>query len=98
MISKNIEIIKEYVIDKKHDTIIFTVRTKLYDDNVQYWLDLVEIAKKDFPQLTLDRVKSVMYGGDCYRRTKGIEFSLNVLATIKIPEGYVNGFSLTDIL
>ena len=92
MIRKEIEIIKEYVVNTKCKTIHFTVRTTLYDDSVQYWLDLVEIAKKDFSELNLSEVKSIIYGGCSYKGTRGIEFPLN--KPVKIPDGYVNGFKL----
>ena len=92
MIRKEIKIIKEHVVNEKNKTIHFIIRTKLYDDSVQYWLDLVEIAKQDFPKLDLSKVKSVVYGGDSYKGTRGIEFLIG--EPFKILDEYVNGFIL----
>ncbi len=86
MIKKTIKIIKEYVVNKEYGTIHFTVRTTLYDESVQYWLDLVEIAKQDFPDLNLDKVNTIVYGGDCQKGTRGVEFTLNI--PVEIPKGY----------
>ena len=92
MIRKDIEIIKEYVVNKEFKTMHFTVRTTLYDDSVQYWLDLMEIAKQDFPDLDLNEVKSVVYGGISYKGTRGVEFVLKM--PVAMPKGYVDGYKL----
>ena len=92
MIKTKIKIIKEYVVNEKYKTIHFIIRTKLYNDSVQYWFDLIKIVKQDFPELDIDKVKSVIYGGDSYKGTRGVEFSLDI--PVEIPDGYVDGFIL----
>ena len=96
MIPDRVKIIKEFVLNERYETIHFTVRTKWYNDSVQYWLDLIDILKKDFPDADLNKVKSVVYGGDCYKKTRGIELTLD--KPVKIPDGYVDGVRLTDTL
>jgi hypothetical protein len=91
MIRKNIEIYKEYIKNTKNpDKIHFVIRTRLYNDSIQYYLDLVEIAKQDFPEkdypdLNMKEIQAVVYGGDRFRKTRGIEFTLE---NVKIPKEY----------
>ena len=92
MIKDYIEIIKEYVVNEKHKSIHFTIRTEMYDDSVQYVLDLIEILKQDFSNFSMDDVKFVVYGGQCYKRTRGVELTIDMPA--EIPEGYVDGVRL----
>jgi len=96
MIGKKIRIIKEYN-NLKDNTIIFTVRTELYDDSAQYWLDLVEIARQDFPDLKFDDVKTFIYGGQVYKKTRGIEFVFDIPLEA-IPDGYVDGIRLEYVM
>ena len=44
------------------------------------------------PDADLSNVKSVIYGGRSYKRTRGIE--LTVDQPVKIPDGYVDGYSM----
>jgi hypothetical protein len=96
MIHKDIEIHREYVLNNNCGTIHFVVRTRLYDNSVQYWLDLVEIAKQDFPDLNLKEVETIVYGGDSIRKTRGIEFTLK--RPVEIPQGYFEICSLISTL
>ncbi len=90
MIRDGIKIIKEFVDHEKRDkrfkTIVFIVRTTLYDDSIQYFLDLLEILKKDFPDLDTNDIKSLVYGGMFYKRTRGLEITID--KPVKIPEEY----------
>lgn len=92
MISSKIKIIKEFVVNEEYNTIHFIVRTGYYNDSVQYWLDLIEILKKDFANVDLNNVKSIVYGGRCYKHTRGIELTLD--EPIEVPKGYVERPSL----
>ena len=100
---KDVTIRKEYVLQSKGirdekiknpPKIWFVIRTDLYDSGLQYFLDLLEIAKQDFPDLELDKndVKALQFGGDRIKGLRGLEFEYPM--PCKIPEGYVDGHFL----
>ena len=87
MFKSYVEIIKEYVVNKEYKSIHFTIRTEIYDDSVQYVLDLIEILKQDFSNFDMADVKLVVYGDNYYKGTRGVELTLD--KPVEIPDGYV---------
>jgi hypothetical protein len=57
------------------DCTIFSIRTNYYASDLEYFLNLFEIAKKDFPELKEEDVKFVHYGGQRIKGIFGLEFS-----------------------
>lgn len=78
------KIIKEYVPTQK----IIILRSNTYASNLQYFLNLLDEARKDFPQIDLkpEDIEIVHYGGRHYRRTFGIEFRND--KEVEVPEEY----------
>jgi hypothetical protein len=78
--------IKE-AIEVKHPGIgVFcVVRTKRYDSKLSAYLEMLDEARKDFPGLKAVDVEAVIYGGEYFKGTRGIEF---VIRNQPIPECY----------
>lgn len=76
-------VIKEYV--ELRDGYRFILREDNYDKRLSKFQNLFEVAWYDFPNLKPDQVEIVQYGGERYKRTMGIEFTVQVDT---IPEGY----------
>lgn len=72
------DIIKEVWKDRRpefqKDHII--IRSLRYGSSIGYFNKLVEQAKKDFPNINVESIEVVQYGGRHYARTYGIEFSV----------------------
>lgn len=71
--------IKEIVLASKEGSKNGTciIRCNDYGSSLQHFLDLYQIALADYPELKLEEVSIVKYGGDRFKRTFGIEFSTN---------------------
>lgn len=78
------KIIKEYADMPVVGNRRFCIRMSGYGRTLQAILELWEIAKADFPQLTMEDVEIMYYAGDRFARTYGLEFGLDV----KPPDGY----------
>lgn len=52
------------------------LRSRTYSHSLHYLLLLFSEASKDFPQLTAADCEVVLYAGDRYAQTMGIEFTL----------------------
>ena len=79
--------IREYCVNNKMQTVAIIVRTLCYDNSFNYFLKLRKQLRKDFPKLINDKKLNIIhYGGECYKRTFGIEVWLPI-DTI-IPENY----------
>ena len=73
--------------------IMFAIRTDCYSESFDYFLTLVEEAKKDFPNLEPKDIMVREYGGISIRGIRGIEFSFNPpvkgsTKSVAIPNGY----------
>ncbi len=73
-------IFKEYQPNAK----ICVIRENAYGSNLNKFLSLYEMAKEDFPELKVEDVEIVQYGGRYYVRTFGIEFKIFG----KVPDSY----------
>lgn len=67
-------IIKEFVILQDTETIRYILRSTTYAKTMQYLEDLVTEARKDFTLNDLSKIEVMVYGGDSYEGTYGIEF------------------------
>lgn len=86
MIRDGIQIFKEYVISEDGKKIFFVIRTELYDNSVEYFIDLAGIAMADYPVLELKDMVAVEFGGDTHRGKRGIEFSMPNTENIIHPD------------
>lgn len=94
------KIFKEFV-ELKDDSLNggkyrYIIRTLSYNKTFSYLQRLLRAAKQDFPDLDFDTtidVEVIVYGGNCYKRTRGIEFNTNEMP----PSDYkqVNQVELT---
>lgn len=90
-------IIKEYCKLRAHlmdQPIRFILRREDYSHRLNKIIELYDEARRDFPNLPLADVEIVQYGGRRYRRTFGIEFTLDT----PIPAGYVEVAQVEDTL
>lgn len=64
------KIIKEYceTVNK------YVIRSNTYAHEWEYFKNLINEAKKDYPTLDEDKIEIVQYAGERYKRTYGIEF------------------------
>jgi hypothetical protein len=69
------------------------VRAGTYSHTFEYIAELVQAAKSDFPALEDRHIEIMMYGGDRYRGTIGIEFDVQG----DVPDTYtaINQVELT---
>lgn len=81
--------IKEYCVTD-NGTRHLVIRSKFYDNSLEYFLQLFEEAKKDFPTLDLQPkdIEAEEYDGDTHRGQRGIEFSAPKDVEISIPKEY----------
>jgi hypothetical protein len=82
--------------------ILFILRTDLYDNSLDYFLQLFAEAKKDFPNLTQKDVICREYGGRTVSGLRGIEFYFDPpkkgsTKTVKIPKGYEDNYIIYPI-
>jgi hypothetical protein len=82
------EIIKEF----KGGTVV--LRTNTYCNAVAYIQHLFNEAKKDFPTLDAEKVRTVIFGGRHYKGTMGIEFD----TMLEKPEAYEEIAELERVL
>lgn len=63
---------------KEHDAYSnrCTIRIRTYASSLKHFLEMAEIAKKDYPTLEDKDIEIVQYGGKSYKRTFGIEFNV----------------------
>jgi len=54
-----------------------SVYTKTYNHSLEHVLSLFEIAQKDFPELTYQDIRVVLYGGERIKGMMGIEFTVH---------------------
>ena len=73
-IPKDTDVIKHFYKSTLNCT-IFSIRTNYYASDLEYFLNLFEIAKKDFPELREEDVKFVHYRGQRIKGIFGLEFS-----------------------
>ena len=67
-------------------TRVFGIKTNTYSSSIPLIMNMVEIAKHDFPGLTDEDIHVVAYDGDRWKRQMGIEFSINI--NHPVPEDY----------
>ena len=78
--------IKEQFKNKTSGSITCVIRTDTYGSSLEFFIDLYNVAKEDFPKLSEKDVQIVQYGGRHYRGTFGIEFCMS--EGTKIPDSY----------
>jgi hypothetical protein len=85
MLSPNLTVLKYVNPDKN----VGGIKVNNYSSRLHQILALVEICKKDFPDLYKpeENIRIVAYGGDRWKRQTGIEFDL--AKDTPIPEDYV---------
>lgn len=67
------KIIKEVCIGETSTRCV--IRTNTYARNLEHINELLKIAQRDFPNLIAKEVDLVVYGGERYAKTLGIEFN-----------------------
>ena len=85
-------VIAEYCKVASNDSFRVILREDNYDSRLSKFLELFEAAKSDFPFISESDINLVHYGGDRYKRTFGLEFS--VPDSTSIPDIYVEIHSL----
>ena len=62
------------------------LRTLTYQESLSHFMLLYDEAKKDFPNLKTDEVRVKHYGGNSFKGTNGIEFTIG--SKESTPESY----------
>lgn len=78
-----IKVIKEYCLSD--DPAIGVLRTRTYAHTLKFFMGLVEVAKKDFPDLKDEDIEIVHFEGKRYRGQFGIEFKVD---SENVPKEY----------
>ncbi len=85
-------IIKEYNIGERN--IIVIVRSDTYASSYKHISNLVTVAKNNFNILDED-IEVVKYGGERYKRTYGIEFTVDLETEIPVDFVHVSQVEYT---
>ena len=64
----------------------FLVRTDLYDDSMEYYIDLTGMVMLDYPNLSLKEIKAQELGGDTHRGKRCIEWQMPYSEDMIHPE------------
>jgi hypothetical protein len=67
-------LIKEIVTASEGKNGTCIIRASNYCHSLAHFLNLVEVAKKDYPDIAMSDVSIEKYGGDRFKRTWAIEF------------------------
>lgn len=65
---------------------LFSIKFSGYGRNLSFFQELFEVAKKDFPELTPDVAKIVIYNGSGTVGHSGIEFYIQSTSTLDYTE------------
>lgn len=74
---------REFV-EKLSGRFLVIIRLPYYGSKFSHFVEMVNMAKKDFDNLQDSEVVIVHYGGEVHRRTFGIEFEVDKIP----PNGY----------
>ncbi len=85
-------IIKEYNIGERN--IIVIVRSDTYASSYKHISNLVEVAKKYF-NVSDEDIEVVKYGGDRYKRTYGVEFTVDLETEISADFQHISQVEYT---
>lgn len=77
------EIYKEY--KENGENAACVIRTNTYASSVQHFLNLLEEAQKDFPNVTASDLEVHHFAGRSYRRTFGVFFRVKMS---EVPKAY----------
>lgn len=74
MLHETTHVFKLFTKSNNGKVAFFLVYTELYDNSLEYYVDLAGIVMADYPVLDLGDIKAVEYGGDTHKGKRGIEF------------------------